>query len=97
MKLMELIQQFQRTAGDPKGDEHLTGTVLQYLNEEIDYVAKEFPEKATFTWVTVASSYYHTIDFTGFPVLRVDQIMVNGIGGEMKRWKELRGSVGNGV
>ena len=97
MKLIDLIQQMQRTALDSKGDEHHTDTVLQYLNEEIAHVSTEFPERATFNWVTTSSGYYHTIDFTGFPVLKIDEIMVNGVGADQKRWKELRGAIGNEV
>lgn len=97
MKLMDLISQLQRTCGDPSGDKHLTGTILQYINEEVEYVAKKFPEKATFTWSTTSTGYYHTIDFTGLPVLRIDEIMVNGVGAEKKPWKDLRGRIGNEV
>jgi len=97
MKLMEFVQQMQRSAGDPSGDEHFTGTVLQYVNEEIDAVIRDFPEKASFVWETASSSYYHTIDFTGFPVVRVTEIIVGGIGADKKRWKDLKGRIGNVV
>ena len=97
MKLMDFIQQMQRTSGDPTGDENLTGTLLQYINEEISHVATEFPERATFTWTTTITGYYHTVDFTGFPVLRLDEIMVNGVGADQKVWKDLRGMIGNGL
>lgn len=95
MKLMDFIQQMQRTAMDPKGDEHHTDTILQYLNEEIAHVATEFPEQAMFTWATTSTGYYHTVDFAGFPILRIDEVMVNGVGADQKRWKELRGAIGN--
>lgn len=97
MKLMDFIQQMQRTAGDTTGDEHLTGTILQYLNEEISHVATEFPEKAMFIWTTTTTGYYHTIDFTGLPVLKINEVMVNGAGADQKVWKNLRGMIGNGL
>lgn len=97
MKLMDFIQQLQRTAGDPTGDEHNVDTVLQYINEEVAHVAKEFPQQAMFTWTTTATSYYHTIDFTGLPLLRIDEVMVDGLGADQKTWKDLRGRIGNAV
>ena len=97
MILMDFISQLQRTAGDENGDRHLTGTILQYINEEVEYVAKKFPERATFTWTTTSTGYYHTVDFTGFPVLRIDEVMINGMGADQKVWKELRGRIGNEV
>jgi len=97
MKLMDFVNQLQRTAGDPSGDEHLVGTVLQYINEEVDYVSREFPEQHTITWITTASQSYHLIDFSNGPTIRIDEVMVDGVGAEKRRWKELRGSIGNVV
>lgn len=95
MKLMDYVQQLQRTAGDPSGDEHHVSTVLQYINEEVAHVAREFPEKATFSWPTTTTGFYHTIDFTGFPVLRLDAVMINGVHATQKVWKDLKGVIGN--
>lgn len=97
MVLMEFISQLQRMCGDPDGDRHLTGTILQYINEEIAYVCREFPEKATITWNTTTGGYYHTIDFTGLPVVGIEEIMVNGVGATKRNWKELRERIGNEV
>lgn len=97
MKLMDFVQQLQRTAGDPSGDEHLTGTILQYINEEVAHVATEFPARATFTWTTATTGYYHTITFTDLPVLKISEVMVDGVGADQKTWKDLRGRIGNAV
>lgn len=97
MKLIEFINQIQSSIGDPSGDKHTVGKVLQYINEEVAYVAGRFPEKSAFVWSTTSSGYYHTLDFTDLPVVKVISLMINGSPAERVRWETLRGRIGNEV
>lgn len=86
-----------KTVGDNDADQFAISTTLQYINEEMAYVSKNYPEKASFVMPSTSSGYYHTLDFTGFPVVAVDNLMVNGVGAEKRPWKVLRGRIGNAI
>jgi len=93
MKLSDLVTQIQRAAGDASGEKFSMSTVLAYINEEVQAVVTEFPEKASFEWSTTGTGYYHTVDFTGAPVVKVTELLINGSPSEKKRWKDLKGRI----
>ena len=93
MKLMELVQQIQSSAGDKEGTDHTAGTVLQYLNEEIEFVCKRFPIKGKTTITTTVAGNYHDITFDVAPNIQIIDLLVNNQPGEKVVWNDLRGRI----
>ena len=95
MKLIELVNQIQTSAGDPGGDVATIQTVLDYINDEIRYVAKRFPEKVKIDWTVTSAGFYHSPTFD--PEIEMMSLMVDGIPVHKTNWEDLRARIGNAV